>query len=163
MIRKIVMLALVVSLFCYTAWYFYGGAVAYDPLGGLAGGDRPAGRAAEETAAGDEPAWDSAIHEKNLFSPERTYREPKPVVAPPPRPKRPELALKGVVVDRHGEYVAYIVIDKAKPLAMRKGDKSGDVALVDVSEKRAVVKWYDEMIDLSMEKIKTIEPGKAAR
>lgn len=166
MIRKAVMLALVALLFVYTVWHFYAGAVAYDPLADVVAGKRAAQPEGHETAvAGPAAAWTPSIHENNAFSPLRTYRPPKPAVseAAAQKPKRPDIVLKGIVLDRFGDYVAYIAVDKAKALAMRKGDKSGDVELKDVSDKRAVVKWYDEMIDLSLEKIKTIEPGKAGK
>ncbi len=163
MIRRTVMLVLITALFAYTCWNFYMKAVAYDPLAGDSAGGRTV-RAQDKPLQQYQQAWSAAIYEKNVFSPNRTYREPKSASgAGAEKPKQPDFALTGIIQDRFGEYVAFVVIDKAKPVAMHKGDKTGDIELVDVSKRRAVLKWYDELIDLSMERIKTIDAAKGAK
>jgi hypothetical protein len=39
---------------------------------------------------------------------------------------------------------------------MRKGDKIEDVELVDISDRKIVLQWNTEKINLTMDKIKTI-------
>ncbi len=164
MIRKIAMLSAVFFLFLYAVWNFYTQAFLPDPLARIqAEGVRQQGR---EPGTGKEyrPAWGNGISENNLFSPERTYRERKPVAAVPAVPeKRPEFVLKGIVVDSYGEYVAYLEIDKSKPLAVRKGDKIEKTEIVDVSARQAVLKWNGEEIDLSLERIRTIDNSKVGK
>jgi hypothetical protein len=164
MIRKLFLLASVLILFVYAGWNFYAQALALDPLSEVAVA-RPAPGGAEVLAVAEyRPAWIKTIIEKNLFSPARTYTEPKEASSALRQPeKRPDFVLKGVVLDAFGEYVAYLEIDKAKPLAVRKGDKIENTEIVDVSARQAVLKWNGEIIDLSMEKIKTIDNSKAVK
>jgi hypothetical protein len=158
MIRKIVMLIIVVSLFLYMSWKFTVNAVLYSPLS-----DNLVKKAKireSEPAKGTyTAAWDKIIYEKNLFSTLRTYMEPKPVrVAPPPPPppKRPDLTLKGIILDTFGDYVAYIEINQAKSTQLRKGDKVEDIEVSDITEKAVVLKWLNETITLTIEKVKTL-------
>ena len=116
-------------------------------------------RESEPTKATYAAAWDKIIYEKNLFSAQRTYMEPKPVriaAPPPPPPKRPDLALKGIVLDTFGDYVAFIEINQAKSTQLRTGDKVEDIEVSAISEKSVVLKWMDETITLSIEKVKTL-------
>ncbi|MDA8078036.1 MAG: hypothetical protein M0Z79_03770 [Nitrospiraceae bacterium] len=164
MIRRTVMLVLIVALFAYTCWNFYAKAVAYDPLAEGSVSGKKIQAAQEKPLLKYQQAWSAVIYEKNVFSPDRTYREARSVAgAAAEKPKQPEFVLKGIIQDRFGEHVAYIIIDKARPVAMRRGDKTGDIELVDVSNRRAVLKWYDELIDLSMERIKTIDAARGAK
>ena len=100
------------------------------------------------------------IYEKNLFNTLRTYLEPKPVRAaappPPPPPKKPDLALKGIVLDTFGDYVGYVEINQAKSTQVRKGDKVEDIEVSDITEKAVVLKWMNETITLTIEKVKTL-------
>ncbi len=158
MIRKLAMLFLMAGVAIFSAWKFYVNALAYDPL------DEEAVKHAKikesvVTKSVYAPAWGEEIHEKNLFSPQRSYQEPKPVpVGPPPveLPKRPELVLKGIVLDTFGDYVAYVEINQARATPLRKGDKIEGVEVSDVTEKKVVLKWYTEMITMSIEKVKTL-------
>jgi hypothetical protein len=139
------------------AWKFYKNAIAYDPL------DRDAVKhaAIKETVLAKSayaPAWDKDISEKNLFSPSRTYLEPKPVpvtVTVPP-PQRPALVLKGIVLDTFGDFAAYLEINQAKAVPLRKGDKVEEIEVTDISEKKVVLQWNNETITMSIEKVKTI-------
>jgi hypothetical protein len=157
MIRRQAILVLIACLALAAAWKFYVNAIAYDPL------DEDAVKHAKikETYMAKSayaPAWDKDIHEKNLFSPARTYMEPKPVpvtVAVEP-PKRPDLVLKGIVLDTFGDFVAYLEINQSKALPLRKGDKVEDIEVSDISEKKVVLQWNNENITMSIEKIKTI-------
>jgi len=158
MIRKAAMLFLMASVMIFSAWKFYINAIAYDPL------DEEAVKHAKikesvVTKSVYARSWGAEIHEKNLFSPTRTYMEPKPIpVAPPPveLPKRPEIALRGIVLDTFGDYVAYVEINQAKAMPLRKGDKVEGLEVSDVTEKKVVLKWYTEMITMSIEKVKTL-------
>jgi len=164
MIRKIAMLAAVLFLFLYAVWNFYTRALLLDPLSEVA--VERSRQVGHETGAGVvyRPAWSKGIAEKNLFSAGRTYREQKPVSSGPQVPeKRPEFVLKGIVLDSYGDYVAYLEIDKSKPIAVRKGDKIEKAEIVSVSARQAVLKWNGENIDLSLERIKTIDNSKVAK
>jgi hypothetical protein len=116
-------------------------------------------REKEEIVSAYKSAWSSEIVEKNLFNPGRTYTQPKPVVisVPVEPPKRPELTLKGIVSDAFGEFVSYIEIDNAKAVSMRKGDKLEGIEVVDISSRKVVLQWNGEIINLSIEKVKTID------
>jgi len=158
MIRKIVILIIVVALFLFVGWKFTVNAVLYNPLSELHL-KKAKIRVSEPTKAIYAAAWDKVIYEKNLFNTLRTYKEPKPVrpaVPPPPPPKRPELALKGIILDTFGDYVAYVEINQAKSTQLRKGDKVEDIEVSDISEKSVVLKWLGETITLTIEKVKTL-------
>jgi len=158
MIRKIAMLIIVAVLFFFMSWKFTVSAVLYNPLSDLLV-KRAKIRETEPIKVTYAVAWDKIIYEKNLFNTLRTYMEPKPVraaVPPPPPPKRPELALKGIILDTFGDYVAYVEINQAKSTQLRKGDKVEDIEVSDVSEKTVVLKWLNEIITLTIEKVKTL-------
>ncbi len=157
MIRKLFILGAVLCMFFYTVWNFYSEALSYDPMSAVAV-KQPKVMKAEEIVAAFSPAWSREIQDKNLFSPARTYSEPKPLSASVPiaPPRRPELALRGVVLNTFGEYVGFIEIDNAKAVPMRKGDKIADIAVIDISPRKVVLQWNNETINLSIEKIKTL-------
>lgn len=171
MIRRGCTVGVAVLLLLFTAWNFYFRGLRHDPYAGLSDtkvkqkAQGPAGQASSPVMF--VPGWTADIHEKNLFSPGRTYREPKPPAAANPvpvePPKPPEIVLKGVILDSFGEYVAYIEVDKARPVPMRKGDKTENIELIDISGRKAVLKWNNETMNLSLDKIKTIENPKAAK
>lgn len=170
MIRQVCTLSIAGLLLLFSVWNFYSKGLMHDPYTALLTGKtkQKAPEAVASAPPAFAPGWTAELHEKNLFSPTRTYREPKPVapaslkpVEPPP--KRPEVALKGVILDSFGEYVAYIEIDKAKPVPMRKGDKADNIELIEISGRTAVLKWNSEIMNLSLDKIKTIENPKAAK
>lgn len=164
MIRKIFLLTLLSVVFLYMLWNFYADALRYDPLD-IIEVKKAKPKKDRMTEAAYKQFWDNSIHEKNLFSPYRSYSEPKPVsaVPPPPPPKKPELSLKGIIIDSFGEYVAYLEIDKAKAMPLRKGDKVDDIEIVDITERKVVLKWIAETINLNMEKIKTISGPRQPR
>jgi hypothetical protein len=159
MTRKAGMLAVVIFLFLYTAWDFYTGAVQYDPLASSTF-RKPGTQTLGISVPQYKPSWGKVIYEKNLFSPTRDYAAPKPYVPPPPPPPpppvKPLMDLTGIVLEPYGDYVAYISIDRAKAVPMRKGDKIGDVKLVDLNERSVVVQWNGENFTLSLNRIKTI-------
>lgn len=158
MIRKIIILILVAALFFFMTWKFTVSAVLYNPLSDLLV-KKAKIRESEPTKATYTAAWDKIIYEKNLFNTLRTYMEPKPVRAvapPPPPPKKPELALKGIILDTFGDYVAYVEINQARPAQLRKGDKAEEIEVSDISEKAVVLKWLDETITLTIDKVKTL-------
>jgi hypothetical protein len=157
MIRRAGMLTVVVLLFLFTSWDFYTDALRYDPLASMKL-RKPRIHAVGISAPTYEPAWSKVIYEKNLFSPARSYAEPKPMpsVLPPPPPVKPQMDLTGIVLDPYGHYIAYISIDRAKAVPLRKGDKMGSVEVVDINEMSVVVQWNRENITLSLNRIKTI-------
>jgi hypothetical protein len=158
MIRKIVMLVIVAALFFFMSWKFTVSAVLYNPLSDTLV-KKAKIRESEPTKAAYAAAWDKIIYEKNLFNTLRTYMEPKPVraaVPPPPPPKKPDLALRGIVLDTFGDYVAYIDINQATTTQLRKGDKVEEIEVSDITEKAVVLKWLNETITLTIEKVKTL-------
>ncbi|MBI5638899.1 MAG: hypothetical protein HZA17_00590 [Nitrospirae bacterium] len=161
MIRRGVMLTVIIFLFVFTCWNFYTKALRYEPLSGVAANKQGRKEAVSSLSAKYQPAWGKEIHDRNLFNPSRSYREPKSsgsaeALLPLEPPKKPELVLKGIILDTFGEYVAYLEIDKAKAIAMRRGDKTDNIELVDISGRKTVLKWNDELIELTIDKIKTI-------
>lgn len=157
MIRKIIMLIIAAALFLFVSWQFIAGAVLYNPLSDVLV-KKAKIRESEPIKATYAAAWDKIIFEKNLFNTLRTYMEPKPVraaVPPPPPPKKPDLVLKGIILDTFGDYVAYVEINQAKS-TLRKGDKIEDIEVSDISEKAVVLKWMSETITLTIEKVKTL-------
>ncbi len=158
MIRKIVMLVIVASLFLFMSWKFTVSAVLYNPLSDVFVKKAKIKESAP-TKSAYASAWDKIIYEKNLFSTLRTYKEPPPVraaVPPPPPPKKPDLALKGIILDTFGDYVAFVEINQARSRQLRKGDKIEDIEVSDISEKEVVLKWLGETITLTIEKVKTL-------
>ncbi len=164
MIRKIVVLFAVFFLFLYAVWNYYTQALLPDPLARTRA-DRPRRQVHLPGAVTRyRPAWGKVISENNLVSPERTYRVRKAVAAVAAVPeKKPEFVLRGIVLDSYGDYVAYLEIDKSKPVAVRKGDKIENTEILDVSARQAVLKWNGENIDLSLERIKTIDSPKVGK
>lgn len=161
MIRRLCMLSLMVVVFLYVLWNFYKEALSYNPLSGIPEEIRTANKDTTSTTSIPllefKTGWSKGILEKNLFSPSRTYIEPKPIsefTLPPP--KRPELVLKGIILDMFGDYIAYIEKDKAKAIPVRKGDSIEDVEVIDVTDRKTILKWNEEIIELKMDKIKTI-------
>lgn len=166
MIKKIFLIVVASVLFIYSAWNFYTGAIRYNPLSEAVVMKSKAKGAENLVSFKSAPSWTKDIHEKNLFSPNRSYIEPKPVVVlppPPPPPRKPDMALKGIVQDLFGDYVAYLEIDKATAAPMRKGDKAQDIEAVDVSDRKVVLKWNNEIIELSIDNIQTISNPRSKR
>lgn len=158
MIRKIVLLVVAAILFLAAGWKFTVSAVLYNPLSETLV-KKAKIRESEPAKAAYAAAWDSVIHDKNLFNILRTYKEPVPVRAaapPPPPPKKPDLALKGIILDTFGDYVAYVEINQGKSTQLRKGDKIEDIEVSDITEKAVMLKWMDETITLTIEKVKTL-------
>ncbi len=158
MIRKIIMLSMITVLFVYVLAYFITDAMLYDPFSGSVPKEFKPEQDDFAMILPYAPAWNSMIYEKNLFSPSRSYmRSVIPRKTPDiPPPARPEIALKGIIIDAFGDYVAYVTIDRQKAVPMRKGDKIEDVELVDISDRKIVLQWNTEKINLTMDKIKTI-------
>ena len=167
MIRKLFFLGVACTLFLFTIWSFYNDALTYDPLAGFsAKKTKPSGAVGPQNVY--KPAAGKEMYEKNLFSPARALVIPKPVVpasqmAVVEPPKRPELALKGIVLDNFGDYVAILEIDKARAVQMRKGDKNDSIEVADIMARTVVLKWNDELINLSLDKIKTIDNPRATK
>ncbi len=158
MIRKIIMLSMITVLFVYVLAYFITDAMLYDPFSGSVPKEFKPEQDDFAMILPYAPAWNNMIYEKNLFSPSRSYmRSVIPRKTPDiPPPARPEIALKGIIIDVFGDYVAYVTIDRQKAVPMRKGDKIEDVELVDISDRKIVLQWNTEKINLTMDKIKTI-------
>lgn len=159
MIRKLGLLAATAVLFVFVAWNFMTEGLLYNPLSeGIVKKAKIKESVPSKTSYS--AAWDASIAEKNLFNPLRTYKEPKPPAPPPPPPppppKKPDLVLKGIVLDTFGDYVAYVEINQQKVTQLRKGDKVEDIEVSDITEKSVVLKWLNETITLTIEKVKTL-------
>jgi hypothetical protein len=159
MIRKAFILTLVIALFFFAGKKFYTDALRYDPLEKIIL-KKNEGREPVVNVVKLTPGWATDIHEKNLFSQTRTYLEPKPVVqsaatlVEPPR--KPELSLKGIVLDNYGDYIAFVEIDQAKAMPLRRGDKVEGMEVLDISGKKLVLKWNNEIINMTIEKVRTL-------
>jgi hypothetical protein len=162
MTKRLILLGSVIVLFAFTVSDFYFEALRYDPMSQIS--SKAAGtKAAGEVSARYAPGWSGDILDKNLFSPSRSGPKPPPPPPPPspppppPPPRRPELALRGIVQNASGEHVAFIEVDRAKAVQMRKGEKIGDIEVSDLSDRKVMLQWMSEKITLSMESIKTID------
>ena len=138
----------------------YKEAIIYNPLKSIEISGREAANNGKKALQVFEAAWGREIVDNNLFSSTRSPVQPKPLqpqgkAAEPP--KRPDMNLKGIILDQFGEYVAYIEKDKAKAVAARKGDRFDDVEVVDVQQKSVELRWNEENIVLSLDRIKTIK------
>jgi len=118
---------------------------------------------AERVAPSFEPAWGKVITDRNLFSPLRGVPPPPPPAAfapkaeeATPKPERPLLILRGIVLNQFGEHVALIEKKGARPMPLRKGDHLDDVLVLEVREKSVELLWNEEKINLSIEKVKTL-------
>lgn len=167
MIRKAFILTVLAAVFLYITWNFYSAAIKYDPLGAVSQTHiKDKGPDSAELLQYAK-AWTKEIYEKNLFSPSRSYSEPKPIALTNtpfiPPPMRPNLVLKGIVLDTFGDFIGLIEINQSKAISMRKGDKIEDVELTDISSRQVVLKWNAERIILNLDKIKTINNPRMAR
>jgi len=159
MIRKRVLLLASFLLFCAACYIFYSDGIGHAPLSEVF--VKKSSLKPIDLASGKFTAqWGVEIHEKNLFSQNRSFFEPKPVAVEVPvhvePPKRPELALKGIVQDTFGDYVAFVEINQAKSTPLRKGDKVDDIEVSDITSKQVMLKWNNETIPLTIEKVKTL-------
>jgi len=138
----------------------YKEAIIYNPLKSIEISGREAANNGKKALPVFEAAWGREIVDNNLFSSTRS-----PVQPPPPQPqgqaaeppKRPDMNLKGIILDQFGEYIAYIEKDKVKAVPVRKGDRFDDVEVVDVQQKSVELRWNEENILLSLDRIKTIK------
>lgn len=138
----------------------YKEAIIYNPLKSIEISGREAANNGKKALPVFEAAWGREIVDNNLFSSTRSPVQPKPQPqgkAAEPPPKRPDMNLKGIILDQFGEYVAYIEKDKVKAVPVRKGDRFDDVDVVDVQQKSVELRWNEENILLSLDRIKTIK------
>ncbi len=137
----------------------YREAIVYNPLRGIEAKVQEAINNSGKVLPVFESGWGKEIAENNLFSPSRSPVQPKSQIQMKgvEPPKKPEMHLKGIVLDQSGDYIAYIEKDKAKAVPVRKGDKLDDVEVIDIKEKSVDLKWNEETISLSISKIKTIK------
>ncbi|TAL26518.1 MAG: hypothetical protein EPN94_03065 [Nitrospirae bacterium] len=139
----------------------YKEAIIYDPLKNIEVSGRETANNGKQASPVFEAAWSKDIADNNLFSSSRSAVQPKPQPLqgrpPEPPPKKPELYLRGIILDQFGDYVAYIEKDRAKATAVRKGDRFDDVEVVDVQQKSVELRWNEENILLSLDRIKTIK------
>jgi len=160
MIRKGFLLGILAFVVVILLADFLKEVVFYDPLAPAAGEPARDEVKEEKTIKGFEPGWAKAIHEKDLFNRERGYVPPPPPAAsleppPPPPPPKPEFQLKGIVV-QDGRETAIIESAKGGTYALAPGDVLEEALLIKLDPRRAVFKWMNEEIVLSMEKVKTL-------
>lgn len=164
MIRRLFIIGILFAVVLILLWSFFREVVFYSPVGGQK--EKAAAmeeKAGEKALKGYLPAWGEEIYTKNLFDPLRGKEPPKPVLPPegsepsPPPPQRPEMKLKGIVTDSFGEFVAYVEIGDERAVPLRKGDKKGDIVVVDITSRTLNLTWLGQDVALSMEKIKTLK------
>jgi hypothetical protein len=165
MIRKIIMLSVIAALFVYVLVYFSVNAILYNPLSDSTTREFKPRRDEAVLIPPYTPAWKSIIYEKNLFSPSRSYKRSVPVTEVPaePPPARPAVVLKGIIIDPFGDHIAYITIDQLKAVPMRRGDKIEGIELLDISDRKVMLQWNTEKINLTMDKIKKIQNPRLKR
>lgn len=161
MIRRWVILGFLCLVVAILLKDLYKEAIMYNPLQGIEAKGREAVSNGKELSPVFETGWGKEIAENNLFSPTRSPVQPKPPpqfqMKPVEPPKRPDMNLKGVVCDQLGDFIAYIEKDRAKAVPVRKGDSLDDVEVIDIKEKSVELRWNEETISLSLEKVKTIK------
>jgi|Deesub1362A_J573_1020465.scaffolds.fasta_scaffold00077_84 hypothetical protein len=141
-------------------WNFYQEVIVYNPIADIEKTERVLENRIG-TVAAFKPAWGKEIIEKNLFSPLRGHEPPAEPVEPVeaveiPPPKRPELKLDGIILNQFGEYIAYIKKNHEKTVPLRKGDKFGDILVVDIKEREVELLWNGEKIILEMKTTRTL-------
>lgn len=138
----------------------YKEAIIYNPLKSIEISGREAANNGKKALPVFEAAWGREIVDDNLFSSTRSPVQPKPQPqdkAAEQPPKRPDMNLKGIILNQFGEYIAYIEKDKVKAVPVRKGDRFDDVEVVDIQQKSVELRWNEENILLSLDRIKTIK------
>jgi len=163
MIRRWFILGTLAVALIGLLWFFYREVVAYSPVEKLERAE--AGVREEQMPAGPYRGfWSSEIVEKNLFGRLRGYAPPPPPPSaqdiPEVKPVPPSLNLSGIILDRHGEFAAFIQMDGGPPREVREGDVFDGVLVVKISERDVKLLWNEEEINLSMKKIQTL-PGPA--
>lgn len=160
------MMGLVVFIFIYLAWNFYSQALRYNPLLHVTekkySSEDSKGRMLDEGSL----SWSKDIFGKNLFNPQRSFDEKPPIpvgVSVVTQPARPLLSLKGIVLEASGDYIAFVEINNTPALPLRKGDKTEDIELLDISGREVVLKWNAETIKLTMGKIRTINAPRVTK
>lgn len=164
MIRRVLIMGILSAVMLILMWNFYTAALVYDPLGEVERLEEATGAKVANAAVFAGPAWGREIQEKDLFVETRGRYVPPPPPPPSvsaieaPRPIRPSLALRGIIVNQMGEHVALIEKNGAKPVPLRAGDTLDDVHVVDIDDRTATLKWNEEDIVLSLVKIRTLKP-----
>jgi hypothetical protein len=139
--------ALIVTLVIF--WQFVTNAALYDPFARFDIKEQEAG-AREDLKNEFTSAWGNEIIERNLFSPDRKRPSLKARNSAAVDIKPPEMALKGVMLTRDGEYEAYIQIEKKQPLLVKKGETFNDIKIVEIQEKTVRLKWKHKFIELTL-------------
>lgn len=162
MIRKWFILGLLCIVVVILLRDLYKEVIAYNPLADIEFQVRENSAGTKQADAAVKTGWSREIIDNNLFGPSRT-----PIMPPPPKPpgpikpieipKRPDMSLKGIILDQFGDYVAYIEKDKSRPVQVRQGDRLDDVDVIEIKQKSVELRWNDETIFLSLDKIKTIK------
>lgn len=159
MIRKWFSLGFLGVVMVILSVHFFTETVLYRPL---ARNDRPAekeGASDRKIPAGFRSAWSADIREKNLFSQQRGYVPPPPPAGSlvnAPAPQRPEFTLRGILAEP-GNEVAILDNGKGRTLSARVGDVVDDAQVMEIGDKDVRLKWMQEEIVLSLEKVKTLK------
>lgn len=159
MIIRWVILVFVCLAVLFLSIDMYKEAITYNPLKSIEISGREAANNGKKALPVFEVAWGREITDNNLFSSTRSpvQLKPQPQGKAAEPPKKPEMSLKGIILDQFGEYVAYIEKDRVKAVPVRKGDRFDDVEVVDVQQKDVELKWNEEKILLSLDRIRTIK------
>ncbi len=168
MIRKIFMIVILALVFMYIAWNFYSEALRYNPLAEISVASPGSEGTDKRISSKYKPAWSKIIYENDLFSQRRSYmkeQKPNPADITPGKVEAawPDVVLRGIVYDLSGDYVAYIEINRSRPVAMRKGDRIDDIEIVDISARKVVLKWNEQRVKLNMGKVRTIKKPRSIK
>jgi len=159
MINRVILAASMMLILLASTAYFIKGVMYRPPVGTVDGGQRESDAGVfEEPAVAGKGGYDGIV-EKNIFHPRRTYSDAAleteaPALAELP-PVMPETVLKGIVRRPGGEYVAYISINGARPVALHEGDMVDDLQVVSITRTDVKMRWRDRDMDLTMRRIKT--------
>lgn len=103
----------------------------------------------------------SVIRAKNVFHPDRA-NVPKgaastgPVVRDVPVEPPPQLALKGIVQDSRGEFIAYVTVDSEKARPIRTGERIDNLKVVSITMTDVTIRWSEQEIKLTLSKVKSV-------
>jgi hypothetical protein len=161
MIRKWFSLGILGLVVVILSVHFFSQAVLYSPLEGKGRTAERADAALKKAPAGFKRAWTPDIQEKNLFSQARGYVAPAPPPgalnnAVPEPPQRPDFTLRGIMAEK-GYEVAILDNGKGRTFSARVGDVVDNAQVMEIGEKDVKLRWMQEDIVLSIEKVKTLK------
>jgi hypothetical protein len=105
--------------------------------------------------------WEKEITDKNLFSPDRSFKHRAEDKVEKEEPLTtsitPDLTLKGIVLNQYNEYIAYIKKGNEKTMAVRAGDQIDNIKVLQIREREVVLEWEGQKMTLSLRSAKTTD------